>query len=148
MEILTFTETAEKFGVSLATISRWVKAGKLEEGPKAGKIKTVSKKSVEFLSSDQAFQIGLESLKRRPARIKVVEEENELKRRIEELEGSMEKITRELENLRKITQKFTEEHQQNIENLYNFTQNNDKKGESKVINKRKRSSKSKKNENV
>ena len=64
MEILTFSEVANYFGVSQASISRWVKAGKLEEGPKAGKIKTVTKKSVDFLSSDKAFQIGLESIKK------------------------------------------------------------------------------------
>ena len=125
MEILTFSETASHFEVSLATISRWVKEGKLVEGAKAGKSKTVTQNSIEALSNDEAFQIGLKAIKKKQATIHKLttgkeEELEDLKMKVKDLESTVNKMskdlivvqnfaqncTKEIEELRKVAQVF------------------------------------------
>lgn len=130
MEILTFSSVADRFGVSSATISRWVKDGKLKQGPKAGKQKTVTQESVDALASNSAFQIGRESAKsnsnkRIVAQIYTKKEEvEELKQRIEKLEELIKSLAEDVKKLRNITQK----HEKESNNARNITQNNEKNG--------------------
>lgn len=110
MEIVTFSQAANVFGVSSATISRWVKDGKLEEGPKAGKQKTVTQESADALAKNSAFQIGRETTKRKITKINEKKEEmKELKKRIERLETLVENLSEEINKIRIITQKYEEE---------------------------------------
>lgn len=124
MEIITFSRAADAFGVSSATISRWVKEGKLKEGPKAGKQKTVTQKSTDALAKNSAFQMGRESTKHKITQLNAKKEEmKDLKQRIENLENLVENISEEIKTLRKITQKYDKE----IATSREITQSCDKK---------------------
>lgn len=109
MDILTFSDVAAHFEVSLATISRWAKEGKLVEGPKAGKFKTVTKKSVDILSTDKAFQIGHASLKKKQATLHRISGEKDselenLKKKMEVIENTVVELSENLSEVRKVAQ--------------------------------------------
>jgi len=137
MKIMTFSDAAGLFGVSQATISRWVKDGKLKEGTKAGKQKTVTQESTDALLSDTAFQMGQEATKkqleekRKVTQMYAKQQEIEvLKQKVTNLENLIVNLSEALEQNRKVVQIC--EHK--IENLCNITQNNIKqKGEIQSI---------------
>jgi excisionase family DNA binding protein len=60
VDILTYTEAAEKLGVSRGTIGKLVKKGRLTgENERLGKAKFVTRESVESLEKDERFQFAL-----------------------------------------------------------------------------------------
>lgn len=125
MKILTFADASNIFGVSSATISRWVKDGKLTQGPKAGKQKTVTQESVDTLAADSAFQIGRESAKNNNSKRIIAqiyakkEELEDVKQRLEKLENLIEGVVVEL-------RKVTQNNETKSKFLRNYTQNNNK----------------------
>ena len=60
MDLMTYSEAAEKLGVSRSTVGKWVKQGKLKEDIEPlGKIKFVSRESVNALLANDKFQFVL-----------------------------------------------------------------------------------------
>jgi excisionase family DNA binding protein len=62
---LTLREASQRLNVSLPTVLRWVKDGKLSPGPALGRrAKTVTIESCEKLAADEIFQATLSLAKR------------------------------------------------------------------------------------
>jgi hypothetical protein len=58
-EVLTYTDAARELEVARPTISKWVREGKLTQGVRLGKAKTVTSESVEKLKGDGVFLQGV-----------------------------------------------------------------------------------------
>ena len=87
MEYITFREAADKFGVSISTISRWVKSGILSEGPKVGKAKTVSEELVKQKLNDSLFMKSIEVSRKKEVDL------SDIEKRIERIEEKVDTIS-------------------------------------------------------